>query len=236
MLLAATIPCAQSDTTGSVTLTTNVLIPKPDLSLSPSDVYFNLESPVRGENVFITASVHNIGGAAANGTTVDFYVDNSHIGNRIIPELSPSKTRNISVSWKATPAGSHNITIKLDELDRIEETNETNNQASRTIHVATLPFRISLTADPRIVPADGISTSTITAQLKDRYGNEVKTSGIAIIFSTTRGTLSAASVLTDENGTAVVTLSSTTRRLALVIARSDKVMIPGITWVWFTRG
>ncbi len=95
-------------------------------------------------------------------------------------------------------------------------------------------YEISLTANPFMLPPDGKSTSTITAQLKDREGKNVKVKDITINFQTTQGTLSADSAVTDENGTATVELTSSNRiRVARLLAKSDSVLIPGHAWVIF---
>ncbi len=96
--------------------------------------------------------------------------------------------------------------------------------------------RIILTADPEQIPANGISTSTIIAQLKDRKGKDVKVKDVIVNFETTEGTLSADSAVTDSNGRAVVTLTSSTERgIAIVEAASDSVLIPDMTKVKFAE-
>ena len=96
--------------------------------------------------------------------------------------------------------------------------------------------RISLSADPDDILADGISTSTITAQLKDRRGNDVKVADVIIEFRTTRGTLSANSAITDLNGKATVTLTSSANEATAVIkATSDSVLNPDTTKVEFEK-
>ncbi|HEY9205608.1 MAG TPA: Ig-like domain-containing protein [Candidatus Methanoperedens sp.] len=96
--------------------------------------------------------------------------------------------------------------------------------------------RISLMTDTNNIPADGISTSTIIAQLKDRKGNDVKVEDVIINFETTKGTLSADSAVTDHDGKAIVTLTSSTERgTAIVKATSDSVLIPDIMKVKFVE-
>lgn len=95
-------------------------------------------------------------------------------------------------------------------------------------------YKISLTADPTRIPADGTSTSTITAQLQDRYGNDILVEDVTINFRTTGGTLSADSAVTDNDGTAIVTLTSkTTPQTENISAMSEGVKIIGLTFVRF---
>ena len=96
--------------------------------------------------------------------------------------------------------------------------------------------RVSLTADPEEIPADGTSTSAITAQLQDRHGNDVFVEDVIINFRTTRGTLNSDSAVTNEYGTATVTLTSSTKHgTAVIKATSDSVLTPGTTRVKFTK-
>ena len=97
-------------------------------------------------------------------------------------------------------------------------------------------YKISLTASPNNIPGNGISTSTITAQLKDRNGNNVQISGVRIDLKTTGGTLSNEGPLTNTQGKAIVTLTSSTKSgVANILAKSDSVLIPGHTQVDFTK-
>jgi adhesin/invasin len=48
------------------------------------------------------------------------------------------------------------------------------------------PFDITLTADPLSIPANGVSTSTVGAEVRDLYGNPVA-DRTALVFSTELG-------------------------------------------------
>ncbi|MBA3583429.1 MAG: DUF11 domain-containing protein [Gemmatimonadetes bacterium] len=66
----------------------------------------------------------------------------------------------------------------------------------------------TITAAPTTIPADGTSTSTITVQLTDQFGNDLTSGGAAVTLSTTGGSLSA---VTDRgDGTYTATLRSST--------------------------
>ena len=67
--------------------------------------------------------------------------------------------------------------------------------------------RVAVTASAATVPASG-GTVTISARVEDVSGNPL--SGVPVAFTTTGGTLGAASALTNENGVATTTLSTTT--------------------------
>lgn len=65
---------------------------------------------------------------------------------------------------------------------------------------------LEVTADPSSIAADGISTSTVTALLKDVYSNPL--SGVTVTFTTTLGTLSHRMQTSNAQGTASVVLTS----------------------------
>jgi len=69
---------------------------------------------------------------------------------------------------------------------------------------------LELTSDPENIKNDGLSTSTITATVKDNRGNPVPDAWVD--FYTTAGTLSTTHSTTDANGVATVTLTSSTSR------------------------
>ena len=87
------------------------------------------------------------------------------------------------------------------------------------------PASVTVTADPTTIPADGSSTSTITAAVKDQYSNSVA-DGTPITFTTSLGSFvendSQTYNTTTTGGAAAATLrSSTNPGTATVMATSD---------------
>lgn len=80
------------------------------------------------------------------------------------------------------------------------------------------PISISLSADPAQIPADGVSTSTITALVLDPFEEPI-TQTIPITFETTSGQVMPP-VTWVVNGTAVTHLSGTQAGAALITARA----------------
>lgn len=68
-----------------------------------------------------------------------------------------------------------------------------------------------ITASPTVILNDGSSTSIITVDLKDEFGNDVTTGGDAVTIATTTGTLASTSgsVIDNSDGTYSDTLTST---------------------------
>lgn len=65
-----------------------------------------------------------------------------------------------------------------------------------------------ISSSPSVILNDGVSTSTITVQAKDAYGNNKTTGGATVVLSKTAGTIS--SVTDNSNGTYTATLTSST--------------------------
>jgi hypothetical protein len=81
--------------------------------------------------------------------------------------------------------------------------------ATQTLDVkigAAAADHLSVTASPQTLPGTG-GASTITARVEDAEGNGLP--GVPVSFSTTKGTLSATSVLSNDQGTASTVLTTT---------------------------
>lgn len=94
----------------------------------------------------------------------------------------------------------------------------TSGGATSTIEVdigAATATRIALTATPQALEAGG-GTSLITARVEDQQGNPVQ--DVLVSFTTTRGTVAPSSDLSNQQGIATTTLSTTAE--AVVTATS----------------
>ena len=125
----------------------DVVIPEPDLEIKDTDISFSHTGAwinTRGDSqrVTITAKVRNNGGTTdASGTTttdveVKFYVDGSQLGSvQTIAALNYGEETTLSVFWN--PARAHEgsevgipIKVVVDPGDKIEETDQSNNEGS----------------------------------------------------------------------------------------------------------
>jgi hypothetical protein len=125
----------------------DVVIPEPDLEIKDTDISFSHTGAwinTRGDSqrVTITAKVRNNGGTTdASGTTttdveVKFYVDGSQLGSaQTIAALNYGDETTVSVFWN--PARAHEgsevgipIKVVVDPGDKIEETDQSNNEGS----------------------------------------------------------------------------------------------------------
>ena len=85
------------------------------------------------------------------------------------------------------------------------------------------------------ITADGTSTTTITVQLKDQYGNNLTFSGGTVTMTTTAGTLSTVTDKEDGSYTAILT-SSTHLETATIYASFNGTLINRSVTVEFTVG
>jgi adhesin/invasin len=89
---------------------------------------------------------------------------------------------------------------------------------------------VYVTANPTDIPADGYSTSTISAVVTDARGESVP-DGTTVNFSTTGGTLSSTTATT-ESGRATVTLTSETVPKSVQVSATSG-SASNYTWVRF---
>ena len=125
----------------------DVVVPEPDLEIKDTDISFSHTGAwinTRGDSqrVTITAKVRNNGGTTdASGTTttdveVKFYVDGSQLGSvQTIAALNYGEETTVSVFWNPARAHEGNevgipIKVVVDPGDKIEETDQSNNEGS----------------------------------------------------------------------------------------------------------
>jgi len=134
--------------------------------------------------------------------------------------LSPQTTttgNGWAYSYLTSPneTGSATIRVTADERERTVVVE----------YIPGPPFDITLTADPLSIPANGVSTSTIGAEVKDRYGNHVA-DRTTVVFTTDLGRFETGASYTTSTlgGRASARLtSSTTSGMARVAATSGGV-------------
>lgn len=107
------------------------------------------------------------------------------------------------------------LSVSITEVDRctITATNSSGseNGSSNPFDVTAGPVdeaATTITASPTVILNDGASTSTITAQAKDEFGNLIETGGETVVLSTDLGSIG--SVTDNGDGTYTATLTSST--------------------------
>ena len=165
---------------------------------------------LNGQTSNIEATVRDIGGNnVADGTPVTFTTSLGSLGSDTVIKYTTSGVAT-AVLTSGTTAGTAIITATADSKYSV----------TQVVIVPDPPYTVTLTADPVAIPANGVSTSMLTAMVTDQYGNPVA-DGTPVTFTTNLGTLDGSSSIvrftTGGVATAILT-SSRTDGLATVTA------------------
>ena len=92
---------------------------KPNLSISSSDITFSNPTPIVGETITITATIHNEGPAGAENVLVQFYDGDLSaggvlIGDITIPSIPAYGSSQTSISWTIPTASSSTVFVKTN--------------------------------------------------------------------------------------------------------------------------
>lgn len=96
------------------------------------------------------------------------------------------------------------------------------------------PNGVSVSVNPDLIPADGISQAFVTVQLKDRNMRNAGKSGVSINLSATIGNLSLTGLITDEKGRASTIITSDLSGTSIISANSRGIN-PGSTHLTITH-
>src|SRR5262249_23060050 len=145
----------ENNNQASITLT-NTPADTADLSVTSSDIAFSNSSPLPGDSVQVTATIHNVGNQASGNFNVQFSNgDPFAVTNRIfatvaVNSIAANGIVQVSVSFTIS-RGTHTIFVVADSDKTVPESNEANNIASKSITTTALP---DLLADPIFLTVD----------------------------------------------------------------------------------
>ncbi|MCB9783190.1 MAG: hypothetical protein H6751_09540 [Candidatus Omnitrophica bacterium] len=118
---------------------------KPNLTLDSEDLIFENYSPTSGETQFVRARVHNRGEGVAWDVKVRGHEEGSDepimniadsFPEPIIDRIGPGETKEIRLRWDHwAEVGLKTLIVEVDPDNEIEETNEEDNSASKTIKI-----------------------------------------------------------------------------------------------------
>jgi len=106
-----------------------------DLAVDAAGLSFDPQTPSAGEEVTARVVVRSDGASSAPATTVRVSVNGSQRGEVAVRALSPGESQEVEVALGALAQGSYVVTAQVDPADGVNETDETNNVASRTLVV-----------------------------------------------------------------------------------------------------
>jgi uncharacterized protein YkwD len=158
-----------------------------DLTLSESDINFDPQSPIQGDPVLITATIHNQGSTDSYPVQARIYDGDPDFGgvqigaDKNIPHiLTHGESVWVNVTWDTTgETGSHDIYVVVDYNDIVSESDEGNNKAYRTITINdTSPsyppqnFSVSLHYGWNLVSFPLVVSDTSLGQVLDSISGE----------------------------------------------------------------
>jgi len=135
-------------------VTDNIL----DLYIYANDIAFSDAHPSAGEQVTISATIHNQSDYPADNVNVRFYCKNVLIGEFTVAHLSAHTTTSLSMPYIFPNADFFPIKVYIDENNALLEQNRLNNFASRPVVVGNFQLPAS------IVVTSTLSPSTICPQ------------------------------------------------------------------------
>lgn len=107
----------------------------PDLELEAADIALTHDHPQSGQSINLQATIHNLGNAAAQNVSVQFYdgdpfENGTPIGAaQFAPHIPAGGTQSFSISDVTFSAGVHKIFVLCDGSNTIAESSESNNLA-----------------------------------------------------------------------------------------------------------
>jgi hypothetical protein len=119
--------------------------PLADLAVSPHEYSVRPSTPGEGETIFVDCLVENLGQVVAPEVRVEL---NSASGQRLenraessevtLRALRPGEARPVTLRWDPTAnQGDQTIVVRVDRNRRVEESNESNNELTISLHVKT---------------------------------------------------------------------------------------------------
>lgn len=149
--------------------------PKPDLSLSPSDVTYQIKEASGEPSISLRIYVNNIGTEKASDVWV--------CANRKCAKISSISAGSRGYTTIALPADETEITITVDKNGTISELNEENNLAELSIsRESTLPDPYITEALITHSPSTLKTGSTVTISAKVYNGGPVTAENVKVIF------------------------------------------------------
>jgi hypothetical protein len=157
-----------------------------DLTLNSSDIQINESNPEEGKISTINATIHNIGTTNATDVVVRFYQGNPdsggvQINGEKLTNVSYNSSSIVSVEW--TPLlGETVIYVRVDPPlntnGSIDELNETNNEAHRSIIVSSWHYVYGNLTNPSLVLDDSSLETILSWNFTDYDGSNLYVSDL----------------------------------------------------------
>ena len=114
-----------------------------DFAVYPEGITLSNSQPKEGETITISAKIFNFGTLEGNNVPVSFYLNSTLVETKTISVILPLSTQIVNFEW-ITTKGTHTITIKINEGQTISEKDYSNNQASKSLTVMSIPPEVEV--------------------------------------------------------------------------------------------
>lgn len=162
--------------------------------------------------VIFTSTLKNLSGEAIPNSDITWEVQ----GNATVIEQQNKTNSSGKAFIKLSSRFASVVRVSVKE----HEGSQAQSEVNFTVDVSTAKV-ISVIATPNSIIANGVNTTDVVATIQDENGNIVP-ANTPVTWTTTAGTLSSASSVTDANGQATVTLKTTTSGNITVTASAIK--------------
>ena len=140
----------------------------------------------------------------------------STLTGAVVDSVRYTESGGFKVYLKATVVDTGVVTVTVDGVSL------TTDPIAVLADVAT-PVASTLLGSGQTAAADGVSAVTLTASIRDTYGNATTAASGSVTFETDLGTLTVTDADPSDDGRSVATLTSTTADTATVIAKLSGV-------------
>lgn len=166
----------------------------------------------KGLNAAIKVIVTNLGTQKEANALVTLEAraegeDWTEVGTATIRSINPGSKGTATIKWKPQSNDDHDLraTVTPDSDDPPEVDTDNNTLVKSGVDVLSVGMKLDLSRDAAPAPGSSASGVVVRIQLRDASGN-VGIEGMVVNLRARPGTLSASSVVTDENGAATVTV------------------------------
>lgn len=132
----------------------------PDLTVYPEN-FSGTDPQAIGNRIRISTEVRNVGDGNATGFTTRFTLDGSmNLGEARVGGLGPWQSASVqSNQWNVTTPGNHTVSVNVDILNEVSESNEGNNSRSKSFPAGYADFRVISITPTVTSPRAGDSVS-----------------------------------------------------------------------------
>ncbi len=159
---------------------------QPDTTLGSADISFGAIDPVEGDDVSVSATLHNMGGLDTGRLTASFYATSAdwgewYIGSAFVPNVPAGGTAQAEIFWNTLGfTGTVPVRVSIDPFNRFTETDETNNEATANLTIKTRPdLRVTQVALSDDEPMAG-ELVTVTLTLRNDGQTAAAASALAL--------------------------------------------------------